>query len=86
MELHANIKQKLADSVAGKLSAAPDSTAKAELIEELSDNLYHHYQDLTASGLDQEEAYRQVKELGRRKGGDLAAAAREILSGKGREK
>ena len=60
MELHANIKQKLADSVAGKLSAAPDSTAKAELIEELSDNLYHHYQDLTASGLDQEEAYRQA--------------------------
>ena len=36
--------------------------------------------------LSEEEAYRQVKEAARRHGGDLAAAARELLAGKGRRK
>lgn len=55
-----NIKMRLTNAVASQLSAAPHSVAKSELIEELSDNLYQRYQDLTAAGTPPEEAYRQA--------------------------
>lgn len=49
-------------AVTERLSGAADSTAKVELIEELSDNLYSRWQDLTAAGVPEEEAYRQAME------------------------
>ena len=54
------MKLRFTTAVAGKLAAAPHSTAKSELIEELSDNLYHRYLDLTAAGVPREEAYQQA--------------------------
>lgn len=51
--------------VAQRLSAAPDSTAKGELIEELGENLYCRYADLVNSGVESEEAKsRAVDALG----------------------
>jgi len=44
-------------AVTQRLSAAAESIAKVELIEELSDNLYNRWQDLTASGTPEDEAY-----------------------------
>ncbi len=37
-------------AVTGRLSAAADSTAKVELIEELSENLFSRWQDLVSGG------------------------------------
>ncbi len=55
----------LKEIVAQRLSAAPDSAAKAELIEELSENLYCRYTDLVNSGVESEEAKaRAVDALG----------------------
>lgn len=60
-----DMKITLKEIVAKRLSAAPESTAKAELIEELSENLYSRYADLTASGVaDQEARDRAVDALG----------------------
>lgn len=59
------MKLTLKEIVAQRLAAAPDSAAKAELIEELSENLYCRYSDLTASGVEPEEARdRAVDALG----------------------
>lgn len=59
------MKMRLTNAVAGKLSAAPHSTAKTELIEELSDNLYRRYQDMTAGGMEESAAFdRALDELG----------------------
>ena len=44
------MKVKLADAVAAKLAAAPQSAAKDELLEELSDNLYRRFLDMTGAG------------------------------------
>ena len=44
-------------AVTTRLAAAEDSNAKTDLIEELSDNLYQRYLDLTASGMAEEDAY-----------------------------
>ena len=52
------MKQRFVNAVAGQLTGAPHSTAKDELIEELSDNLYRRYQDLVGAGLGQEDAWR----------------------------
>ena len=41
------IRTKFIIAVTQRLAAAADSTAKVELIEELSDNLYSRWQDLT---------------------------------------
>lgn len=46
-----DVKQMLVSQIAGKLAAAPDSIAKSELVEELSENLYARYLDMTASGM-----------------------------------
>lgn len=48
--------------VTDRLSAARNSEAKNELIEELSENLYQRYQDLTAEGLTEEAALQQAME------------------------
>ena len=49
-------------AVTGRLSAAADSTAKVELIEELSENLFSRWQDLVSGGTDEETAYTQALE------------------------
>ena len=49
-------------AVTGRLAQAEETTAKVELIEELSENLYSRWQDLTASGVPEEEAFRQAME------------------------
>ena len=46
-------------AVTTRLAAAEDSNAKTDLIEELSDNLYQRYLDLTASGMAEEEFHVQ---------------------------
>ena len=47
------------------VAQAEETTAKVELIEELSDNLYSRWQDLVASGVPEEEAYaRALEDLG----------------------
>ncbi len=56
------IRTRIIIAVAERLSAAKDSNAKTELIEELSDNLYQRYTDLIASGVNEEEAYRRAME------------------------
>lgn len=54
------MKMRFTNAVASKLSAAPHSTAKTELIEELSDNLYHRYLDMTAAGMEENTAFEQA--------------------------
>lgn len=49
-------------AVTGRLAQAEETTAKVELIEELSDNLYSRWQDLVGSGVPEEEAYGQALE------------------------
>ncbi|MBD5099017.1 MAG: DUF4097 domain-containing protein [Clostridiales bacterium] len=59
------IKRRFIDTVAGKLAAAPQSTAKDELVEELSDNLYRRFLDMTGAGMDDETAFtRAMEDLG----------------------
>lgn len=41
-------------AVTERLASAADSTAKVELIEELSDNLYQRFQELLGSGVPEE--------------------------------
>ncbi len=52
-----NVKERLSAAIAAQLTGAPDTPAKAELIEELADNLYARYTDMLASGMDEETAY-----------------------------
>ena len=54
------IKTRLIIAVTNRLSAAEDTNAKADLIEELSENLYQRYLDLIGSGVSEEAAYRQA--------------------------
>ena len=59
------MKMRFVNAVAAKLTAAPGSTAKAELIEELSDNLYRRFLDMTGAGMPEEEAFqRAMDDLG----------------------
>lgn len=51
------MKQRFVNAVANRLSAAPDGTAKAELVEELSDNLYQRFMEMTAAGMDEAAAF-----------------------------
>lgn len=48
--------------VTNRLQAAKDSEAKMELIEELSENLYQRYLELTGDGVAEEEALSQAME------------------------
>ena len=60
-----DIKLRLNESVAARLSAAPASADKDELIEELSDNLYRRFLDMTGAGVPEEEAFsRALDDLG----------------------
>ena len=52
-----NVKEKLSAAIAAQLTGAPDTPAKAELIEELSDNLFARYSDMLAGGVDEAAAY-----------------------------
>lgn len=51
------MKERIISAVAEKLSPAAESEAKTEIVEELSANLYAKYEELTASGMDANEAY-----------------------------
>ena len=55
-----DVKLRLADEIAARLSGAPDSAAKTELIEELSDNLYSRYLEMTEKGADPDAAFRSA--------------------------
>ena len=57
-----DVKTRLADEIAARLSGAPDSAAKAELIEELSDNLYRRFLDMTNAGLEEAAAFQRAME------------------------
>ncbi len=60
-----NMRTRFVIAVTGRLSAAADSTAKVELIEELSENLHSRWQDLVAGGMGEDEAYaRALEDLG----------------------
>ena len=56
------IKMRFTDAVAAKLVLAPGSNAKEELIEELSDNLYRRFLDMTNAGLEEEAAFQRAME------------------------
>lgn len=57
-----NMRTRFVIAVTGRLSAAADSDAKVELIEELSENLYSRWQDLVAGGMSESEAYNKAME------------------------
>ncbi len=52
-----DIKRRFANEIAAKLSAAPESDAKSEMIEELAENLARRYEDMTAGGMGRDEAF-----------------------------
>ncbi|MDE7262615.1 MAG: DUF4097 domain-containing protein [Oscillospiraceae bacterium] len=56
------MRTKFVIAVTGRLSAAADSDAKVELIEELSENLYSRWQDLVAGGMSENEAFSKAME------------------------
>lgn len=59
------MKQRFVNAVTSSLSAAPDSAARAELIEELADNLHQRFLDMTADGMTEGEAFEKaLDELG----------------------
>ncbi|MBD5161838.1 MAG: DUF4097 domain-containing protein [Oscillibacter sp.] len=57
-----NMRTRFVIAVTGRLSAAADSDAKVDLIEELSENLYSRWQDLVAGGMSESEAYSKALE------------------------
>lgn len=57
-----NMRTRFVIAVTGRLSAAADSTAKVELIEELSENLYSRWQDLVSNGMNESEAFQTAME------------------------
>lgn len=60
-----NVKTKFIIAVSQRLAAAPDSDAKTDLIEELSENLYARYTDMVSAGVPEQEAYdKALGELG----------------------
>lgn len=60
-----NMKTRFVIAISQRLAAAPDSDAKVDLIEELSENLNSRYMDLTASGMEAGEAFEKAMgELG----------------------
>ncbi len=59
------MKVKLTQAVAARLTAAPASEEKDELIEELSDNLYRRFLEMSGAGMPEEEAFhRALDDLG----------------------
>lgn len=59
------MKTRLTQAVGARLSAAPASKEKDELIEELSDNLYRRFLEMNGAGVPEEEAFqRAMDDLG----------------------
>lgn len=56
------IETKIIIMVTNKLAAAKDSDAKTEMIEELGENLYQRYLELTQQGMPEEEALAKAME------------------------
>ncbi|MDO4305482.1 MAG: DUF4097 family beta strand repeat-containing protein [Eubacteriales bacterium] len=56
------IETKIVIMITNRLAAAKDSNAKTEMIEELSENLYQRYLELTAEGMPEEEALQDAME------------------------
>lgn len=54
------MKERIISAVSEKLSPAAESSAKAEVVEELSANLYAKYEELTSAGVDPNEAYERA--------------------------
>ena len=60
-----DIKRRFIDTVSARLARAPRSAAKDELVEELSDNLYRRFLDMTGAGMEEEAAFaRAMDDLG----------------------
>ncbi|MDE6922238.1 MAG: permease prefix domain 1-containing protein, partial [Oscillospiraceae bacterium] len=60
-----DIKRRITETVANRLAAAPQSAEKDELVEELADNLYHRFLDMTGAGVDEQGAFdRAMDDLG----------------------
>ena len=60
-----DIKRQFANEIAARLSGAPESDAKADMIEELAENLASRYADMTSGGMGEGEAFaRALEELG----------------------
>ena len=60
-----DIKRRFLNEIAAKLAGAPESDAKADMIEELAENLASRYDEMTAGGMEPEEAFaRAMEELG----------------------
>ena len=57
-----NMRTKFVIAVTSRLASAADSDAKVELIEELSENLHSRWQDLTAQGMSESEAFDKAME------------------------
>ena len=55
-----DIRLRLSAAVAAQLNAAPASKEKDELIEELSDNLYRRFLEMTGAGVPEEKAFQQA--------------------------
>ncbi len=60
-----DIKRRFSNEIAARLSGAPESDAKADMIEELAENLASRYSDMTSGGMGEGEAFaRAMEELG----------------------
>ena len=60
-----DVKRRFSNEIAARLSGAPESDAKADMIEELAENLASRYNDMTSGGMDKGEAFaRAMEELG----------------------
>lgn len=56
------IETKIIIMITNRLASAKDSDAKTEMIEELSENLYQRYLELTEQGMPEEEAFAKAME------------------------
>ncbi len=60
-----DIKRRFSNEIAAKLAGAPESDAKADMIEELAENLASRYGDMLAAGVDEDAAFqRAMDQLG----------------------
>lgn len=57
-----NMRTRFVIAVTSRLASAADTAAKVDLIEELSENLYSRWQDLTAQGMGENEAFDKAME------------------------
>ncbi len=55
-----DIKRRFANEIAAKLSGAPESDAKADMIEELAENLASRYDEMISGGMGEGEAFQKA--------------------------